>query len=52
MKICSRQRQFELMSVNNSAKTGGHNRDIVSIFDNMKVCCVFSLDSPHRGDSN
>ena len=22
------------------------------IFFNMKVCCVFSLKSPHRGDSN
>ena len=32
-----------------------HNRDkrdIFSIFLNMKVCCVFSLESPHRGDSN
>ena len=27
------------------------NRDIFSIFFNMKVCCVFSL-APHRGDSN
>ena len=26
--------------------------DIFSIFFNMKVCCVFSLESPHRGDSN
>ena len=25
---------------------------IFSIFFNMKVCCVFSLESPHRGDSN
>ena len=25
--------------------------DIFSIFFNMKVCCVFSLE-PHRGDSN
>ena len=23
-----------------------------SIFCNMKVCCVFPLESPHRGDSN
>ena len=29
-----------------------HNRDFVSIFFNKKVCCVFSLESPHRGDSN
>ena len=28
------------------------NMDIFSIFFNMKVCCVFSLESPHRGDSN
>ena len=26
--------------------------DIFSISFNMKVCCVFSLESPHRGDSN
>ena len=25
--------------------------DIFSIFFNLKVCCVFSLESPHRGDS-
>ena len=25
---------------------------IVSIFFKMKVCCVFSLESPYRGDSN
>ena len=30
----------------------GENRDIFSIFLNMKVYCVFSLESPHRGDSN
>ena len=29
-----------------------HNRDILSIFSNMKVYCVFSLDSPQQGDSN
>ena len=29
-----------------------HNRDIFSIFFNMQVYCVFSLESPHRGDSN
>ena len=26
--------------------------DIISIFFNMKVFCVFSLESPHRGDSH
>ena len=29
-----------------------HNRDITMIFFNMKVFCVFSLELPHRGDSN
>ena len=29
-----------------------HNRGIFSIFFNIKVCCVFSIESPHRGDSN
>ena len=29
-----------------------HNRDNFSIFCNMKVCCVFSLESPHQGNSN
>ena len=29
-----------------------HNRDMFLIFFNMKVCCVFSLELPHRGDSN
>ena len=28
------------------------NQNIFSIFYKMKVCCVFSLESPHRGDSN
>ena len=26
--------------------------DIFSIFLKMTVCCVFLLESPHRGDSN
>ena len=29
-----------------------HNRNNFSIFFNMKACCVFILESPHRGDSN
>ena len=29
-----------------------YNRDIFSIFFDMNVCCVFSSESPHRGDSN
>ena len=35
-----------------SARSGGRNRDIISIFFNMKVCCVLSLELPHRGYSN
>ena len=26
--------------------------DIFLVFFKMKVCCVFALESPHRGDSN
>ena len=29
-----------------------HIRNIFSIFFNMKLCCVLSLESPHRGDSS
>ena len=29
-----------------------HNRDIFLIFFNMKVYCVFSIESPQPGDSN
>ena len=29
-----------------------HNRDMSLSFSNMKACCVSSLESPHRGDSN
>ena len=32
--------------------SGQDNMEIFSIFVNMKVYCVFSLESPHRGDSN
>ena len=38
---CSSKRQAKM-----------HNRDIFSIGFNMKVCRVFSLESPHRGNSN
>ena len=50
MKISSTQGYFEPMRVDNSARSGGITR-ISLIFYNMKVCCVFSLESPHRGDS-
>ena len=29
-----------------------YNRDVFSIFFNMKIYCVFSLESPQPGDSN
>ena len=41
------------MNVNQSGQqVKRHNMDTFSIFFNMKVCCVFSLESSHRGDSN
>ena len=40
------------MSVNHSARSGGIIGICFSIFFSMKVCCMFSLESPHRGDSN
>ena len=46
MKISSRQGQFEPVRVDESARSGGIIR-ISLIFYNMKVCCVFSLESPH-----
>ena len=52
MKICSRKGQFKLMRVNHSVRSGGHNRDIFFIFFTTKVCFVYSLESPQRGDSN
>ena len=39
------------MRVYNSTRSGIIIR-ISLIFYNMKVCCVFSLESPHLGDSN
>ena len=40
------------MSVNHSARSGDILGNYSSIFFNMEVCYVFSLESPHRGDSN
>ena len=39
------------MRVDNSARSGGIIR-ISLIFYNRKVYCVFTFESPHRGDSN
>ena len=45
MKISSRQGEFDPMRVHNSARSGGIIRSSLSFY-NMKVCCVFSLESP------
>ena len=39
------------MRVDKSARSGGIIRISLG-FCNIKVCCVFSLESPHWGDSN
>ena len=39
------------MRVDKSARSGGMTR-ISLIFYNIKVCCVYLLESPHWGDSN
>ena len=39
------------MRADNSARSGGFIR-ISLIFYNKRVYCVFSVESPHRGDSN
>ena len=40
------------MRVDYSARSGGIVAIFFSVFFNMKACCLFSLESPHRGDSN
>ena len=47
----SRQGQFRLLSVNDSPRSGGIIW-IFFIFLYWKVCCVFSLELLHQGDSN
>ena len=39
------------MSVNHSARSGG-KIEVSFVLSEMTVYCVFSLESPHRGDSN
>ena len=54
MKISSRQGKFEPMRVDYCARSGGRIEIIlnnISIFFNMNEWCVFSLESPHQGDS-
>ena len=48
MNFCSRQGEFEPLRVYYRARSGGINRDIFLIFFNMKVYCVYSLESPQR----
>ena len=43
---------FEAGVVRITAPGQEQNKDIFSIFFNMKVYCVFLLKSPHRSDSN
>ena len=38
--------------MNHNARSGGIIMTYIRVFFNMKVCCLFSLESPHRGDSN
>ena len=50
-KICSRR----VLRANEGllkSQVRWHNRDILLIYFNMKVYCVFSLESPQWGDSN
>ena len=52
MKISSRQGLFEPLRVYNRARSGGIIGVSLRFFFIMKVYCVFSLESPQRGDSN
>ena len=40
------------MRVDYCARSDGTIGIFFAVFCNLKVCCVFSLESPHRGDSN
>ena len=51
MKISSSQGKFEPMRIDKNARSRGIIR-ISLLFHNIKVCYVFSLESPHRVDSN
>ena len=42
----------KLMSVAHGARSGSIIGIFFSIFFNMKVCCLFSFESPRRGNSN
>ena len=49
--LWNREKMFEAGVVRANSARPGCMIDIFSIFFDMKVCCVFSLESPHRGDS-
>ena len=51
MKIGSRQGLFEPMRVNKAPSQGAKKGYLFDILES-EGCCVFSLESPHRGDSN
>ena len=40
------------MRVDYSARSGGLIAISFLFYFNMQVCCVFTFESPHRGDSN
>ena len=46
MKISSKQGKFELIKIDNCARSGGIIRIFLTFYNTM-VCCVFSLESPH-----
>ena len=52
MIICTRRGLFEPVCGNHSARAGGIIGTSFRFSLNIKVCHVFSLESPHRGDSN
>ena len=56
-KVTSSSFQIKIQSNFNGSNTFGTKKvslrqGISLIFYNMEVCCVFSLESPHWGDSN
>ena len=49
---CEHKNMFETGVVRaNERQVSRQNKDVLSIFYNLKVYCEFSLESPHRGDA-
>ena len=42
----------EILPTAKKTNIKGYFRDFVFFFDNENVCCLYSLESHHRGDSN